>query len=130
MSLKIRLITPPDIFENDDLNLLFIDISEEDQTLATNWFSQYEKEQNLNVYFYQGEPNVPWLLHAASYADFKYINLDQPSLISLYLSSHLLAKNNIWYSAANQNTAEVYSYINKNRVNDIKEFLNTIFAKN
>lgn len=129
MGLKIRLITPPDIFENDDLNLLFIDIPERDQDLATTWFTQYEKDRDINVYFYQGEPNVPWLLHAASYADFKYINLDQSSDISLYLSSHLLGKSNLWYSVSDQNKAEIYSYINKNRVNNIQEFLDFIFKE-
>lgn len=129
MPIKIRLITPPDIFENDDPKLFLIDLSEKDQDIATKWFSDLEVEQEINVYYYQGEPNIPWLFHAASYADFKYINLDNLSDISLHLSSHLLSKNNIWYSTSNHSLAEIYSYINKNRVKDVSEFLDIIFKK-
>ena len=60
----ITLITPPDIFENENLSLVFMNISDQEQEDASHWLSNNNIDKNINLYYYQGETNIPWLLHA------------------------------------------------------------------
>ena len=81
MSTKITLISPPDIYQNNNYSLLLIDIDEKEQESISSWLGRNITKESLNVYYYQGEPNVPWLLHALSCADSKYINLNNTSAV-------------------------------------------------
>ena len=109
MSLKITLITPPDIFENDNESIFLINLNEEDQNAATDWLSKYDSEKDLNIYFYQGEINMPWFLHAMAVSTYKYIDIDANSPMTDLLAGYILGKNNVYYKTAEQNTAAVYN---------------------
>lgn len=122
MSLKITLITPPDIFENDNESIFLINLNEEDQNAATDWLSKYDSEEDLNIYFYQGEINMPWFLHAMAVSIYKYIDIDANSPMTDLLAGYILGKNNVYYKTAEQNTAAVYNYINPNRVSNVVTF--------
>ena len=122
MSLKITLITPPDIFENDNESIFLINLNEEDQNAATDWLSKYDSEEDLNIYFYQGEINMPWFLHAMAVSTYKYIDIDANSPMTDLLAGYILGKNNVYYKTAEQNTAAVYNYINPNRVSNVVTF--------
>jgi hypothetical protein len=122
MSLKITLITPPDIFENDNESIFLINLNEEDQNAATDWLSKYDSEKDLNIYFYQGEINMPWFLHAMAVSTYKYIDIDANSPMTDLLAGYILGKNNVYYKTAEQNTAAVYNYINPNRVSNVVTF--------
>jgi hypothetical protein len=122
MSLKITLITPPDIFENDNESIFLINLNEEDQNAATDWLSKYDSEKDLNIYFYQGEINMPWFLHAMAVSTYKYIDIDANSPMTDLLAGYILGKNNVYYKTAEQNTAAVYNYINPNRVSNVVIF--------
>lgn len=119
---KITLITPPDIFQNDQLSLMFIDIDTAEQEQVTTWFA-HNLQQPINLYFYQGEHNVPWLLHAMSTVRAVYFNLDNWSTVSSYLAGYLLGKPHVYWSTLHATTAEMYQHINCNRVNTAVEFL-------
>jgi hypothetical protein len=122
MSLKITLITPPDIFENDNESIFLINLNEEDQNAATDWLSKYDSEKDLNIYFYQGEVNMPWFLHAMAVSTYKYIDIDANHPMTDLLAGYILGKNNVYYKTAEQNTAAVYNYINSNRVSNVVTF--------
>jgi hypothetical protein len=122
MSLKITLITPPDIFENDNESIFLINLNEEDQNAATDWLSKYDSEKDLNIYFYQGEINMPWFLHAMAVSTYKYIDIDANRPMTDLLAGYILGKNNVYYKTADQNTAAVYNYINSNRVSNVVTF--------
>lgn len=126
MPAKITLITPPDIFQNDTLSVLFFDLTDTEQDEVSAWLAKTDIQ--LNIYFYQGETNVPWVLHALSCADYKYINVNNWSVISSYLAGYILSKNNVYYSTTDTNIAELYSYINNNRVKSAVDFLEQVFG--
>jgi len=128
MSTKITLISPPDIYQNGNYSLLLIDIDEKEQESISSWLGRSITKESLNVYYYQGEPNVPWLLHALSCADSKYINLNNTSAVSSYLAGYILSKPSVYYTTKDTNLALLYNHINLNRVNNCEEFLERVFS--
>lgn len=123
MTVKITLITPPDIFQNDNKSILLINLSEAEQSTASEWLGSFESEENINIYFYQGETNLPWFLHAMSTADYKYVNTDEMPQIILYLIGYILGKTNTYYSSTDANVSSLFGYINNGQVNNVTEFL-------
>ena len=121
MPAKITLVTPPDIFQNEQPSVMFVDLSEDEQDFVSVWLGK--ADLSLNIYYYQGEPNVPWFLHAMTCATHKYINLDRMSPTTTYLVGYLLSKPGVCYTTKDENVAEVYSHINLNRVDNVIEFL-------
>jgi hypothetical protein len=126
MPIKITLVTPPDIYENDNDSLFLINLSEEEQNIATDWFSRLDTDQSLNIYFYQGEINLPWFFHAMAASSYKYINIDADAVLTNLLTGYILGKNNVFYKTEDQNAAEVYTYINSNRVKGVVDFLERV----
>ncbi len=123
MSLTITLITPPDIFENDSPSIFLINLTEKEQDEATKWLADCKRTLDLNIYFVQKEPNVVWFLHAMACSSHKYINLDDAGSMVDMLSGYALSKPNTYYCTQDKNKHAVYSHINQNRVNSVKDFL-------
>jgi hypothetical protein len=123
MNGKITLITPPDIFENGNLSILLVNVNDKDQDAITKWLSESAFDQNVNIYFYSGEPNVPWFFHAIGCCEYKYIDLDNDNYITKALSGYVLGKSGFVYKTSDENLASVFSYINNDRVLRVEEFL-------
>jgi hypothetical protein len=130
MTLKITLITPPDIYQNDNDSLLLLNVTEKEQSNASDWLVQVNSEQHLNVYFYQNETEVPWILHAMAASSYKYINIDGINGITSWLAGYILGKPNTFYYCSDPNVASLYSHINPNRVNNIVDFLERTLGAN
>ena len=127
MNGKITLITPPDIWENENRGILFINLTEEDQETVSVWLSKSDISENLNLYVYDGQPDMAWVFHAMNVCAFKYINLDSQNSVTQLLSGYFLGKNNFFYSTKDENTAAIFSHINGNRIEKIETFLERIF---
>ena len=123
MNGKITLITPPDIFENGNLSILLVNVGDKDQDAITKWLSESAFEKDVNIYFYAGEPNVPWFFHAIGCCEYKYIDLDEDNYVTKALSGYVLGKCGFSYKTVDENLASVYSYINNNRVTRVEDFL-------
>lgn len=128
MTNKITLITPPDIYENSNQSLLFVNLSEKDQEAASRWLASKELKDNLNFYIFSGEPNIMWLLHASGVCGFKYADLDDGNEITAAIVPYLLGKDNFFYKTEKENLAAIYSHINTNRVITIEQFLEKVFS--
>lgn len=124
---KITLITPPDLFENENISLLFMHLGDVDQEAVSKWFASSSVDQNVNIYFYDHDVNVPWLLHAVNRADYKFVNLDNLNYATIALSGYFLGKSNTYWKTENEGTAAVYHYINQNRITKIESFLEKVF---
>ena len=125
----ITLITPPDIFENENTSLVFMNISDQEQEEASQWFADNQIDKPVNLYYYQGEANVPWLLHALAISKGAYLNCNNNSDVTKWITSYILGKPNVWYKADDENFIALMSYINQKNVNNIKEFLEVHFVK-
>jgi hypothetical protein len=123
MKNRVTLVTPPDTFENANKSILVIDLSEKEQDDLSKWLGECQDEFDLNIYFYQGEPDIPWLFHAVARADYVYLNLDNYSDIGHLLCSYILSKTNVWYTSGDKNLVSLYTHINQRYVNNVDEFL-------
>lgn len=120
---KITLITPPDIFENNNTSVLFVNLSDSDQDQVGKWLSSQDIKKDLNFYVYSGETSVPWFLHALSRCEHKYIDLDTDNYVIRALSGYILSKNSVYYKTSDDNIASIYNHINLNRITNIETFL-------
>jgi hypothetical protein len=128
--MKVNLITPPEQFENSNPGILLMDLSETEQNEVTDWISKHKADIKLNIYYYQDEANVPWLLHAMHSSEAVYVNTDCMKSVGMLMSSYIISHNHVFYSATNPTNAETCSYINKNRVANATEFLESVFNAN
>lgn len=119
----ITLVTPPDIYENSNLSILFMHLSDSDQDTVSQWLSQSTIKEDINIYVYNGEVNVSWLLYALGRCDYKYIDIDGANDVSKALMGYVLGKNGICYHTEDENLAAIYSHINSNRTGSIKDFM-------
>lgn len=126
MGAKITFISPPDIYQNNKLSLFLIDPSEKDQDQIATWLKDLD-DLDINLYYYQGEANAPWLLHSLAVAKYKYLNMDNMSAITSYLVGYILSKPGTYYSTTDVNVSELFSHLNHNRVQDAQDFLRQIF---
>jgi hypothetical protein len=124
---KITLITPPDIFENESKSVLFIHLSEEDQETVSRWFANSSLEENVNIYFYDQEADVPWLLHSVARCEYRFIDLRKFSSVTNLLVGYILGKKGTYYKTDNENSAAICHYINQNRITNIELFLEQVF---
>jgi|CryBogDrversion2_4_1035264.scaffolds.fasta_scaffold56622_1 hypothetical protein len=122
MTIKITLITPPDIYQNSNDGIFLINLSEAEQLEATRWLGAFETEQDVNIYFYQGETDTPWFLHSLASSKYKYIELHSRMDIGFLMASYLLSKPNTFYSSTDPNLLSMYNYINQNQVSGIVDF--------
>lgn len=120
---KITLITPPDIFENDNLSLLFVHLSDEDQDVVSKWLADRGFGDNLNLYVYSNEPNATWFLYALNRCEYKYIDTSGMNILTQALGGYALSKNDVYYKTDDENLAAIYSHINQNRITKIEKFL-------
>ncbi len=125
---KILLITPPDIFENSNESILFVHLNEKEQETVSKWLSDSKLEEDINFYVYDGESNTSWFLYALALCEHKYINLDEINSATQALSGYALGKSGVHYTTSNEELAQIYSYINQNRVDNVEEFLERVFS--
>ena len=120
---KITLITPPDIFENESYSILFMNLSDQDQEATSQWLARQNIDENINIYFYDNETDIAWILHAFAHCEYKLINLDNSNEIITRLASYLLSKKNSFYKTNDENLSALYQYINRNCITNIENFL-------
>ncbi len=123
---KLTLITPPDFYENLNTSILFMHLTEEEQCAVSSWFKDFDSSENLNLYVYNGELNIPWILYAFNRCDYTYLNLDNQNSTTQTLSGYYLANSNVWYKTEHTELSDIYNHINGNRVDSIEHFLERI----
>ena len=55
MTIKITLITPPDIFQNNQDSILFMGLTDIEQDHVSEWLASTDRVGNINIYFYSRE---------------------------------------------------------------------------
>jgi len=125
---SITLVTPPDIYENSNLSILFVHLSTQEQDTVSCWLKDSNLNEDINIYVYDGETDMRWFLYALNRCEYKYINIDGANDISCAILGYAMGKSGVCYQTDNENIALVYSYINANRVKSVDEFLERAFS--
>jgi hypothetical protein len=126
MGSKITLITPPDIYENFNTSLLLLGLTDRDQDQASLWLGENAKDIDLNLYFYQGENNMTWLLYALNRANATFVNLDADTAIINIMGSYILGKQGVYFTCQDENMKALVGHINNNFVPDVETFLKKV----
>lgn len=124
---KITLITPPDFYENSNPSILLIGFDEKQQDETSQWLGQNDFKSNINLYYYQGEDNIEWLLYALARSDKILVNADSDSFVVDRLLSYILGRPNVWYTTQDQELRQLYNCINGHFVNTVSEFFEGTF---
>jgi hypothetical protein len=127
MENKLTLITPPDFYENDNQSILFLSISETEQESVSVWLKDNTIPEDLNLYTYQGENNIEWLLYALARSDTKYINLDGEDAITNVMASYIISRPNVFWHTENTDLKLVLEHISNGYVNGVEDFLQNLF---
>ena len=127
MESKITVVTPPDIYENNNLSVFFIGMSDNAQLESSIWLKENPVYPPCNFYVYQNDNNVPWLLYAKHRCSYTLIDLDIQDPIVSNMASYLIGFSDVFYMTTNKNMKELFSHISNNYVPSTKEFLERIF---
>jgi hypothetical protein len=128
MENKLTLITPPDYYENGNPSIMLISMTTEQQDAVSEWLTNNDTKTDLNLYTYQGENTMEWLLYALARSDYKYINLDSPDSITNIMATYILSRPNVFYSTANPDIKTLVSYLNNNCVDNIEQFFERVLS--
>jgi hypothetical protein len=126
MTGKITLISPPDVFVNKSASIILVNITPGEQESVSNWFSEHPLGRELNIYFYNNEQNISWLVTAYNVAQYRYINIDNTADQSGVLTSYLLSLENSYYSTSSNDTFEIFKLLNTSKVDSVIGFLDKV----
>ena len=127
MDNRITLITPPDFFENESYSIMFVHLSDEDQTQVSKWLADANLTEHINIYFYDHDINLEWFFYALARCEYTYIDLNSLNTATSTLSGYILGKKNVYYKTDNENTSAVCHFINQNRITKVESFLERAF---
>jgi hypothetical protein len=127
MENKLTLITPPDFYENNNQSILFLSISDTEQEAVSVYLKDNTIPEDLNLYTYQGENNIEWLLYALARSDTKYINLDSEDGITNVMASYIISRPNVFWHTENVDLKLVLEHISNGYVNSVEDFLQNLF---
>jgi len=129
---KITLVTPPDVFENNNLGILFVNLNGEDQDRVSQWLAESDIDQDINIYVHDNQHrDSKWLLYAINCCNYAFIDLDNADNLIYALSSYMLSISNssIFYKVGDPELAETYKMINLNRIENIQDFLEILVSE-
>ena len=127
MENKLTLITPPDFYENNNLSILFLSLSSDEQEQVSVWLKDNSIPEDLNLYTYQGENNMQWLLYAIARSDAKYVNLDSEDGITNVMASYVLSRPNVFWHTDNSDLKDVLVHLSNGYVDSVIDFLQKVF---
>jgi hypothetical protein len=126
MTGKITLISPPDVFVNRNFSIILVNTSEKEQEQISNWFASNNLSKEINIYFYNNENNLQWLVTAFAMSNYRYVNLDNTADNSHFYFGHFLSSENSFYSTEDNNLFEIYRLLNTSKVESVLEFLEKV----
>ena len=112
---KINLITPPDKLFNNTSNFLLIKPSTAVKVEFQKILANIDAE--INVYLYEGEQNIEWLLDVVHRADICILDIDNCDPVTKLFVSYILALDGVFYFTKDDQTP--YQLLNKNRIYDL-----------
>lgn len=127
MNNKITLVTPPDFYENSNPSILLIGFDDSQQDQTSEWLGSNDFKTDINLYYYQGENTIEWLLYALARSDRVLVNADCTYSNVQRLLSYMLGRANVWYITQDEELRQLFNHINGHYVNSVTEFFESTF---
>ncbi len=114
----INLITSPDKLFNNNPSLLLINPSDDIKTS----FNEHAKyfEHTINLYLYEEDLNLPWLLDVSQSVDYIVIDIDNTKN-NTWIIGYLLGLDKTFYLTTEAHP--VYNIVNVNRIYELSQFM-------
>lgn len=113
----VNLITPPDKLLNNNLSFLLINPSVEVKEQFNDMLKDLDGK-TINLYLWESEGDVSWLLDIAQSVDYVIIDIDNTKEMQ-WVIGYLLSFDKTFY-LTNQGEMQ-YNILNINRVYDIRQ---------
>jgi len=127
MTGKISLITEPDILANDDISIMLINLTTDDEQLLTDHLSKNSITENVNIYVHRGDTaNITWLLTAFAHSRYTLINLDDIDPVSGTYATYFMGRSKTYFHTTNEDMATIMSPISVTRVDGVVSFFEKI----
>ena len=114
---KINLITPPDILHNKNKSILCISLDPQQKQELQDLLA--ESNDNQNIYVYEGNQELDWLMNLHKICDTVLVNLDNLDTEILTIMSYLISFDNTYWLTKGEHM--LYNKISSNRIYNIEQ---------
>tara|TARA_A100001035_G_scaffold268332_1_gene253200 strand:+ start:508 stop:909 length:402 start_codon:yes stop_codon:yes gene_type:complete len=114
---KINLITPPDILHNKNKSILCISLDPQQKQELQDLLA--ESNDNQNIYVYEGNQELDWLMNLHKMCDTVLVNLDNLDTEIRTIMSYLISFDNTYWLTKGEHM--LYNKISSNRIYNIEQ---------
>ena len=114
---KINLITPPDILHNKNKSILCISLDPQQKQELQDLLA--ESNDNQNIYVYEGNQELDWLMNLHKICDIVLVNLDNLDTEIRTIMSYLISFDNTYWLTKGEHM--LYNKISSNRIYNIEQ---------
>lgn len=114
---KINLITPPDILHNKNKSILCISLDPQQKQELQDLL--VESNDNQNIYVYEGNQELDWLMNLHKICDTVLVNLDNLDTEIRTIMSYLISFDNTYWLTKGEHM--LYNKISSNRIYNIEQ---------
>ncbi len=114
---KINLITPPDILHNKNKSILCISLDPQQKQELQDLLA--ESNDNQNIYVYEGNQELDWLMNLHKICDTVLVNLDNLDTEIRTIMSYLISFDNTYWLTKGEHM--LYNKISSNRIYNIEQ---------
>jgi hypothetical protein len=147
---QITLITPPSFFQNQNRSFVLVNLSKRDKDRFADELNKWMPKEDINIYLWDDNnfsnldplgidddpeyekylenwrPNAKgrdytWLLNACRASTHIIMNMEYSSNQLKVWSGYILSMSKCWFINGNQDDAQAFSVLNRNRIAGLHE---------
>lgn len=119
MDYKIKIITPPDVIFDQSTSIVLICPSTDTKKYLENFIAKID--DHLNVYVYNNDNNIQWLLAQCRMSNYIIVDIDNCDNKTNQFLSYILSLPNTYYRTEHMKAP--WDLLNKNRFYDFPNLI-------
>jgi len=120
--MMINIITAPDFLHNENPNVLVVCPSYKNKQLLNQ--ALLDIDVGMNLYLYEDEPDLEWLLNATGICDLIFCDVDNVPKNIKVLLGYIISLNKTFY-LTNDNLIP-YNMLNPNKIDNLDAFISKL----
>lgn len=123
---KINLISPPDKLYNNHKTFNLVCATQKEKENLSFALSKNNKGEDIDIYVYNNENNLLWLLDVINRKNYTYLNLDNLQGNVVQYTSYIVSLPNVYYYTKDLKTKAIYELISTNLVESFDKFIEKV----